>query len=48
LDLGFELSASAPDRRQLIGEIVQASGRLARLVEKLEEEEPVRRVGNDS
>jgi K+-sensing histidine kinase KdpD len=48
VDLGFELSASAPDRRQLIGEIVQASGRLARLVEKLEEEEPVRRVGNDS
>jgi hypothetical protein len=48
VDLGFELSASAPDRRQLIGEIVQASGRLARLVQQLEEEEPVRRVGNDS
>ena len=47
VDLGFELSASDPDQRQLIGEIVQASGRLARLVRHLEEEKPARRVGND-
>jgi K+-sensing histidine kinase KdpD len=41
VDLGFDLSSpTAPDSRALLGEIAQASSRLAELVDKLVPEQP--------